>query len=63
MKTMIMKKFQGDFSVPFPESSMFAFIVIERISEFSFGSSSIWSPATYFIFQKLQNFFSELQFK
>ena len=54
---MIMKTFLGYFFVSFPESSMFAFIVIEPILELSFGFSNIGSFTTPFTFQKLKYFF------
>ena len=38
---MMVKNFLGYFSVFFPESSMFAFIVIEPISKLSFVLSKI----------------------
>ena len=45
-----MKKSLGYFLVSFPESSMFAFIVIEPISKHSFGFSIIKSLATLFTY-------------
>ena len=50
-RAMIVKKFLGYFSITFPESSMFALIVIESISKLSFGFTSIRNLNTYFIFQ------------
>ena len=59
--TMIVKIFLGYFSIPFPISSTFAFIVIE------FGNMilaiPIYRALPYFTFQKVQYLFSELQFK
>ena len=54
---MIVKTFLGYFSVSFPESSMFAFIVIEPISKLSYGFCNIRSLITPFTFQKVQYFF------
>ena len=54
---MIVKKFLGYFSVYFPESSMFAFVVIEPISKLSFGFSNIRRLTIHLTFKKVKYFF------
>ena len=48
-----MKTFLGYYSVAFPESSRFAFIVIKPIPELSFGFSNIGNLTTHSTFQKV----------
>ena len=60
---MIMKTFLGYFSILFPKTSNFAFIVIEPALKPGFHFSNTWSLTTYFIFQKAYYIFSALQFK
>ena len=59
---VIAKKILGYFSVSFPESSMFPFIVIQPTSKLSLGFSNIRDLTTYFTFQRYSTF-SELEFK
>ena len=54
---IIVKRFLGYISISFPESSMFAFLVIEPTPKLSFGFSNIGSLTTYFTSQRVQFFF------
>ena len=45
---IIVNKCLRFFSIPLPENSMFAFIVIESVSKFSFGFSKIKRLTTHF---------------